>query len=198
MEEKEYFVLGDKKFAIPSDKVDGFISKYPDAQKAKFYDNVNGKKYYIPLDKVDAFEEKFALKKNEKNQLQEKDITEDSSTVAEPLQESGGETNYLVNDTAVTRDDLERNLSNDEFIQKVRSGEFNIQVSNDPALEKELENKIKPPSDKAIDKTIQNISGNDESTVKILGRSFQSGLAYLSADIYRTPRVYLRCGCKWV
>jgi hypothetical protein len=91
MEEKEYFVLGDKKFAIPSDKVDGFISKYPNAQKAKFYDNVNGKKYYIPLDKVDAFEEKFALKKNEKNQLQEKDITEDSSTVAEPLQDSGGE-----------------------------------------------------------------------------------------------------------
>ena len=138
-------------------------------------------------DRYNAITSKYSLKKNEKNQLQEEAITEDSSTVAEPLQESGGETNYLVNETAVTRDDLERNLSNDEFIQKVRSGEFNIQVSNDPALEKELENKIKPPSDKAIDKTIQNISGNDESTVKILGRSFQSGLADLSADIYRTP-----------
>jgi hypothetical protein len=129
----------------------------------------------------------YGVKKKGQTQPQKEDSTNVSQTVAEPLQESGGETNYLVNETAVTRDDLERNLSNDEFIQKVRSGEFNIQVSNDPALEKELENKIKPPSDKAIDKTIQNISGNDESTVKILGRSFQSGLADLSADIYRTP-----------
>ena len=39
----------------------------------------------------DDFFEQVGLKKNEKNQLQEKDITEDSSTVAEPLQESGGE-----------------------------------------------------------------------------------------------------------
>ena len=39
----------------------------------------------------DDFFEQVGLKKNEKNQLQEEAITEDSSTVAEPLQESGGE-----------------------------------------------------------------------------------------------------------
>ena len=83
----------------------------------------------------------YGVKK--KDQPQEEVITEDSSTVAEPLQESGGETNYLVNDTAVTKDDIKGNLDNEEFIQKVRSGEFNIEVKNDPQLQQELEQRLK-------------------------------------------------------
>jgi hypothetical protein len=149
MEEKEYFVLGDKKFAIPSDKVDGFISKYPDAQKAKFYDNVNGKKYYIPLDKVDAFEEKFALKKNEKNQPQEEAITEDSSTVAEPLQESGGEIDFDITtakydsetDTRMKGKPQMADLSKDENY-KVRKEIFSYTPEKIKETKTEIDNEI--------------------------------------------------------
>ena len=59
--DKKYYIAGGKKYAIPNEKSEAFISKFPDAQEAKYYDNVEGKKYYIPLDKVESFESKFNI-----------------------------------------------------------------------------------------------------------------------------------------
>ena len=59
--DKKYYISGGKKYAIPNEKSEAFISKFPDAQEAKYYDDVEGKKYYIPLDKVESFESKFNI-----------------------------------------------------------------------------------------------------------------------------------------
>jgi len=198
MEEKNYYLVGDKKYAIPKDKSDAFLGKFPDAVEAKYYDNVNGKKYYIPLDKVEQFESKFDVKKKGQTQPQEEVSTSASQTPAQPSGESGAEAKqlptleggvepYKVNDTAVTKGDLVDALKDEDFVQGVRNGEVSLQITDDLQMEDYVNNIIAPPADKKIEDTTKKIAENDDTVVGILGRAFQAGASDLVADLYRTP-----------
>lgn len=56
--DKKYYRVKGKTLALPEDKVDGFLDKYPDAEELDPY-TFNGKTFALPKDKVEGFLQKF-------------------------------------------------------------------------------------------------------------------------------------------